>query len=325
MHGVISGYPCGGAGEPCPGTYFRPNNNVTRGQTSKIVANTFYPGCQSQPTATPTHSPAATPTHVPTASVPTATPTTCAQLAMTIGPGNPGSSVVIRSGTGPNKITQSRNSAPDSSKNPGLWQPLAPISFILDDGSQDATIGLHNSTVSYPAIWLNRFTPSGSDYPITLNQISIQFPNSTAAGIDLTGRAIDLLVYLDTDGNNDPSNATRLAQIHTTVQVANSLSFSNYTVNVSVPWPRRHLYRVLGYLQRRRLYPHQFPAPEDQSTSQVRSWVIGMSNGSNPNYTNLAGNDLGGVIDWIRLAWQLGNPGKWHNFAMPDPTIVTKR
>lgn len=47
--GAMNGYPCGGAGEPCiaPGNrpYFRPANNVTRGQTSKIVGNTFFPGC----------------------------------------------------------------------------------------------------------------------------------------------------------------------------------------------------------------------------------------------------------------------------------------
>jgi hypothetical protein len=48
---IMTGYPCGGAGEPCvpplSRPYFRPNNNVTRGQTSKIVANTFYPNCQA--------------------------------------------------------------------------------------------------------------------------------------------------------------------------------------------------------------------------------------------------------------------------------------
>jgi hypothetical protein len=49
---VMSGYPCGTApNEPCvpPANlpYFRPNNNATRGQTSKIVANTFFPGCNS--------------------------------------------------------------------------------------------------------------------------------------------------------------------------------------------------------------------------------------------------------------------------------------
>jgi outer membrane protein assembly factor BamB len=46
--GIVGGYACGGTGEPC-GTgnrpYFRPNNNATRGQTSKIVANTFTPNC----------------------------------------------------------------------------------------------------------------------------------------------------------------------------------------------------------------------------------------------------------------------------------------
>ncbi|MBF6613476.1 MAG: SBBP repeat-containing protein, partial [Chloroflexi bacterium] len=36
-HGLISGYPCGGPGEPCPGQYFRPGNSATRGQISKIV------------------------------------------------------------------------------------------------------------------------------------------------------------------------------------------------------------------------------------------------------------------------------------------------
>ncbi|HYP40410.1 MAG TPA: S-layer homology domain-containing protein [Chloroflexia bacterium] len=47
--GVMGGYPCGTVpSEPCgPDNkpYFRPNNNVTRGQASKIVANTFFPNC----------------------------------------------------------------------------------------------------------------------------------------------------------------------------------------------------------------------------------------------------------------------------------------
>ena len=39
---MVSGYPCGGAGEPCDPQnrpYFRPSNNVTRGQIAKIIAN----------------------------------------------------------------------------------------------------------------------------------------------------------------------------------------------------------------------------------------------------------------------------------------------
>jgi hypothetical protein len=48
--GIISGYPCGDPGEPCNSgdlPYFRPNSNATRGQTAKIVSNTFYPNCQT--------------------------------------------------------------------------------------------------------------------------------------------------------------------------------------------------------------------------------------------------------------------------------------
>jgi hypothetical protein len=50
--GIMGGYECGGEGEPCgPNNlpYFRPGNNATRGQVSKIVSNTFFPDCQAAP------------------------------------------------------------------------------------------------------------------------------------------------------------------------------------------------------------------------------------------------------------------------------------
>jgi len=50
-HGAMGGYTCGGFEEPCVPPenrpYFRPFFNATRGQTSKIVANTFLPDCQT--------------------------------------------------------------------------------------------------------------------------------------------------------------------------------------------------------------------------------------------------------------------------------------
>ncbi|HUP28103.1 MAG TPA: S-layer homology domain-containing protein [Chloroflexia bacterium] len=48
VRGVMGGYACGGPGEPCSPqrrAYFRPFTSVTRGQTSKIIANTFFPNC----------------------------------------------------------------------------------------------------------------------------------------------------------------------------------------------------------------------------------------------------------------------------------------
>jgi hypothetical protein len=41
IRGVMSGYPCGGAGEPCGPEnrpYFRPGSTATRGQIAKIVS-----------------------------------------------------------------------------------------------------------------------------------------------------------------------------------------------------------------------------------------------------------------------------------------------
>ncbi|MDQ2808226.1 MAG: PQQ-dependent sugar dehydrogenase [Chloroflexota bacterium] len=46
--GSISGYDCGGPNEPCNATrqpYFRPSATTSRGQTAKIVGNTFFPNC----------------------------------------------------------------------------------------------------------------------------------------------------------------------------------------------------------------------------------------------------------------------------------------
>ncbi|MEO8287774.1 MAG: S-layer homology domain-containing protein [Chloroflexota bacterium] len=49
--GAMNGYPCGvDPNEPCDAQqrpYFRPNATLSRGQTSKIVANTFFPNCQT--------------------------------------------------------------------------------------------------------------------------------------------------------------------------------------------------------------------------------------------------------------------------------------
>ena len=46
---ILSGYPCGNP-EPCVPPddlpYFRTGNPATRGQTAKIVSNTFFPECQ---------------------------------------------------------------------------------------------------------------------------------------------------------------------------------------------------------------------------------------------------------------------------------------
>jgi hypothetical protein len=40
-HDIVSGYTCGGSGEPCPGAYFRPASSATRGQVTKFVSLSY--------------------------------------------------------------------------------------------------------------------------------------------------------------------------------------------------------------------------------------------------------------------------------------------
>ncbi|HET9496004.1 MAG TPA: S-layer homology domain-containing protein [Chloroflexia bacterium] len=91
--GIINGYPCGGANEPCvpPANrpYFRPNNPVTRGQTAKIV---YESQLQASPTATNTMEPTATPTVEVTATAtlePTVEPTLEPTSTPTLAAGSP--------------------------------------------------------------------------------------------------------------------------------------------------------------------------------------------------------------------------------------------
>jgi hypothetical protein len=42
-HKVVSAYPCGASDEPCPGTYFRPEQNITRGQLARTLYQAFAP------------------------------------------------------------------------------------------------------------------------------------------------------------------------------------------------------------------------------------------------------------------------------------------
>jgi hypothetical protein len=79
--GIVGGYPCGGPGEPCDPQnrpYFRPANNVTRGQTTKFIdlsRQQLTPGPTNTP-GTPVATTTPTPSDTPTGTLtPEITPT----------------------------------------------------------------------------------------------------------------------------------------------------------------------------------------------------------------------------------------------------------
>src|SRR5207253_568079 len=51
--------------------------------------------------------------------------------------------------------------------------------------------------------------------------------------------------------------------------------------------------------------PRMYPASQDTTSSQARSWIAAMGSGAPPDISNLGNNDLLGTID------SFGLPGNW--------------
>src|SRR5204863_9696018 len=120
------------------------------------------------------------------------------------------------------------------------------------------------------------------------------------------GRPVSLYVYQDADGDGNPSNALLIGGPYN-VLVGMTETFQTYSLNNLVAPGPGDLY--LGfedtYAESGNYTPRLFPAAEDTTTTQVRSWVVGMGNGTPPDKANLANNDVIGTID------SFGLPGNW--------------
>src|SRR5205807_44757 len=85
-----------------------------------------------------------------------------------------------------------------------------------------------------------------------------------------SGKSARLLVYQDTDGDGNPSNATLLRQLTVTIGITET--FENYPVSVTAPGPTGDLYIGFEDLWAEPGYtPRLFPAAQDTTASQVRS------------------------------------------------------
>jgi hypothetical protein len=107
QRGLIGGYPCGAPAEPCvePGNrpYFRPGNNVTRGQAAKIINGARQIVPTPTPTVAPTNTVVPTNTAVATSTA-VATNTavaTTTSILPTLPIGTPTITVIARSGVRP--------------------------------------------------------------------------------------------------------------------------------------------------------------------------------------------------------------------------------
>jgi hypothetical protein len=160
----------------------------------------------------------------------------------------------------------------------------SPISFVLDDGVGENSIGLTNGG---QFVWLNRFTPGTFNFPITIDQVDVMFGYPASTGGVLVGELIDIYLYEDADGN--PANgATHVASLTgQAVQSVDGTTWSTYTLAAPATFngPGDILIAVVN--RTAGVAAGTFPAVLDQTPpSQQRSWAgFGAVPGNPPDFT----------------------------------------
>lgn len=203
--------------------------------------------------------------------------------------------------TEPNAKTTAVSQPPEPAQATGC---TTEVNLALDDGTVENSVGWTDSTTSYTAIWLNRYSPPAASFPMNLTQLSIKWPNSSG----LVGKTIALLVYLDADADGDPADAVKQAQVNgQTISVADGATFQNYAVNINITGPGDVYYGFSDTYNAGGVSPRTFPAPLDTTTSQGRSWAAAQNNASSVDYDNLGNNDNLGTIDSLSGGAYTGN------------------
>lgn len=170
-----------------------------------------------------------------------------------------------------------------------------PVELIIDDGTSENSIGDDGQF-----IWLNRFTPDPTEFPLQIHQIEVEFGTTMVSA----GDEIELLVYSDTDGDGDPgTGSVLLAQITETVQSPGGLNTYSLTSPVQVDGPGDVLVGVVNRYSSEGF--SDFPAALDQTASAGRSWVGSWAAGDAPVTPNLPADEQWGTIDSFSF------PGNW--------------
>jgi hypothetical protein len=171
-----------------------------------------------------------------------------------------------------------------------------PVSLAVDDGTAEDSFGNIVDNTSFAAIWLNRFTPAGG-YPFRLEEIRILWPPE--GEVSLRGRSFTLLVYTDTDGDGDPTDAALVYQQAAVVTVADGVTFGVYplTSPVTLDGPGDVLIGFRDDWNLGGLNGDNYPAAFDAATSARRSWIAGNESDVAPDIANLDNNDFLALID----------------------------
>jgi hypothetical protein len=196
----------------------------------------------------------------------------------------------------PRLVQLGSNPAPEGLP-PAPWTPDAPVRLVIDDGSAENSIGL---SAGGQFVWLNVFTPGPLDMPFILTTVSAIWPETVAEGDQM-----EIVVWEDTDGDGDPSNADFLYSEN--VEVLNN-DFSNWNdyelanpVTFNGPGDV-----VIGFVNRSGGAGYlDYPAAIDEDNPRERSWIGAYNEDPAPDPPPLPADNLWGRID------EFGFPGNW--------------
>lgn len=173
----------------------------------------------------------------------------------------------------------------------------AEMVLSVDDGTVENDIGIGGT---WEFIYLNRFSPVPSTFPLTLNEIHVYFDSG---GDTWVGDAISLVVYENTSGNADPAVGSNLLyQQAATVTALDTWNVYTLDTPVVLNGPGDVLIGVL-YLEKPGV--SVWPAAIDQSATQQRSWIGWWLDSPPPATPTLPPTELWRKVD------SLGFAGNW--------------
>jgi len=176
----------------------------------------------------------------------------------------------------------------------------APYALIVDDGLGENSVGLTNGG---QFLWLNRFTPLASRFPISIDRVEVMFGYPGSSGGVNVGELVDIYLYEDEDGNPVNGATHRSSLTNQAVQAVDGNTWSVYNLSapVSFTGPGDILIAVVN--RTAGVAVGTFPAVIDQTApSQQRSWAGFGAVPGNPPVLPLP---TFGIIDTF------GFPGNW--------------
>ncbi len=153
---------------------------------------------------------------------------------------------------------------------PPLPSPATvPLQLVLDDDQHEGAFGFAGGQGARQFLWFNRFAVPAGRFALT--EVWVLFPS----GANITvGAAVQIAIYSDADGN--PANgATLLTTFNTTIQAANDVNFSIYSLPTAIELPPFGdiLIGVVPRFITSGVTPPTNPAAVDTTATRGRSWI----------------------------------------------------